>query len=460
MIKDNKLNIKILPYQLPFINSLNRINGFVAGVRSGKTYAAVFKILKLFEHRKRQNRKPKILFIEPTYEMIFDVALTTIEEIFDKYRIRSKLNKGRLIIKTGFGDIMLRSGQEPKRLKGKEVTDIICDEMDSYNFEHANILYNECLARMSGVDDATFNPVGSPEGFNFLYELFKDVETNKNKSLFRAKTKQNYYLPESYIQSLYELYDSKHIDMYLEGNFVNLTTGTVYYEFNEEINVGDFGGIKAVQNHIPILISYDFNINPYCVVICQQTKDKTKIIQFAEIHNENCNTEKATEDICNILRPFKSQPIHIHGDPAGNNRDTKAKIGITDYEIIKDVFKRNGFVQVKVKVRRSHPFVKDRISTVNSAFKNIQYLIDKSCSFTIDDFKRVIYKNNDIYKGNTAFTHLSDAAGYLIYDYFPITRAGVSNYLKGIQKNTNVISKNNFYSHINNMNNFNKIRMF
>lgn len=74
----------------------------------------------------------------------------------------------------------------------------------------------------------------TPEGFKFVYQTFKTA-LHKDYSMVQASTYENAdFLPPDYIQSLRDSYPQELIDAYLIGEFVNLTAGTVYWNYCRE----------------------------------------------------------------------------------------------------------------------------------------------------------------------------------------------------------------------------------
>lgn len=96
--------------------------------------------------------------------------------------------------------------------------------------------------------------------------------------------------------------------------------------------------------------------------------------------------------------------------------------GTTDYTVIREFFRRAGYVNVSYKVPRANPLVRERTALVNAKLKTAagerHLIVDRKCVELIKDFEEVSYKadSNVIDKDkNPRRTHLSDALGYLIW---------------------------------------------
>ena len=448
----NKIKIVVSRPQRLYIQSLKRVNGIVGGVGSGKTRATILKALRLFEYRSRQGIRGQIAIVEPTYSMIQDIILPDTLEILKKYNMQFNHIKRRVMLELPFADLYLRSGDRVQSLRGLNLSDVFFDEIDSYSIPHARELYKEGLARIRKTSDATINLSGTPEGKKFLYELFNDIvpfsEDYEDKYFVKCKTTDNPWIPPEFVESLRRLYDPKLFDMYCNGQFVDLEANKVYYAFKKEKNIIDFN-MDDIHKKYPILVSYDFNVSPFCIVLAQMAVDGSHVVQFAEVREDRSNTREATNKVCRMLNRFHSYNIHIKGDSSGNSRNTKsAKIGETDYDIIMQVFKENRFCKVSKRVARSNPPVKDRLNAMNSALENKKVLIHKDCKHTIDDLDEVAYKNNEIYKGDLTKTHLSDALGYIVCEQFPVNRERLTNFVGNYKKGIQTLSDHSMHSFI------------
>ena len=74
----------------------------------------------------------------------------------------------------------------------------------------------------------------------------------------KAKTYNNKFLPADYVDNLYKQYSSDLVEQYIEGNFINLTQGKVYKNFDRDVN----GVIKDYDPNLPLILCVDFNVNP------------------------------------------------------------------------------------------------------------------------------------------------------------------------------------------------------
>ncbi len=386
----------LLPAQKEFAEAINeKYSAIVGGFRSGKTRAIIPRYCMLSVKRKGDI---KLLVISPTYRLLMDSIVPLFVKFFDANKINYKWDKSdvRIYVKDRFrGEIIFRSGDDPQKIIAFECTDVVIDEFDTIRRADQDELWEKAIARMSGAKDSTIGVTTTPEGYKKTYELFDEQSIGK---LIKARTKDNYYLPEDYIKMLEDQYDAVLIKQYMDGEFVNINQMQAYYAFNRDC-IGEY---KRQTNNV--LVGIDFNVDPLCAVIGEKIKDE--LVIYDELYLRNSNTFRLVE----VLKS-KYKNITAYPDMTGTARKTSA--AMTDIQILqKGGIRINGI---------RNPRVKDRIQTVNSMFSAGKIKIDKKCKYLIKDLEQVsLDKYGEIDKSVTDLTHISDALGYMIYRLFPI----------------------------------------
>jgi len=112
----------------------------------------------------------------------------------------------------------------------------------------------------------------------------------------------------------------------------------------------------------------------------------------------------------------------IYGDASGQRQQTA---GTTDYQIIKEFFRRTAYRNLKFRVPPSNPSVRERIALVNaklfSATEEVRLFVHPRCKGLVEDFEQVTYKPETSVidkERDSKRTHLSDALGYLIWQEY------------------------------------------
>jgi len=337
---------KVFDHQNNFIRSKAKYPALVAGYGSGKTVAFVLKGLL----EAGRNPTKTILLAEPTFPMIRDVLQPTLEELLHElgmsFQYRASEMKYTIQWSKGWSQIILRSAENWRRWAGLNLAGFGIDEAALLKDDKA---WNMGLSRLRDGSHLSGWITTTPEGFNFVYDLWKDQPKN-GYDLVKGKTTDNTFLPQDYIKSLYENYDNKLIASYIHGDFVNLQYGTCYYGFDRAKNVDKV----PYNSSLPIRIAMDFNVDPISCVLFQIHKTKPKIRVFDEIQlSHSGGQDLMTERLAKLIKdkyPYENpnllQPKHevdttghyiCYPDPAGKSRHTSAFM--SDH----DILRRQGF---------------------------------------------------------------------------------------------------------------------
>jgi len=414
--------VKVLDHQKDFIESLNPTTGLVAGFGAGKSYAGTLKTII----KKLQYPTVKVAYYLPNYPLIRDIAFEKFPEMCNDLGLHYQLNKSdkELIIKD-FGTIIFRNMSEPEMIIGYEVGYSLIDECDVMPKHKMDKAFKQILARnRATLPDKSPNQVdlvGTPEGYRFYYNL---MVANKpdNYRLIKAKTMDNPHLPEDYIETLKETYDEKLLQQYLLGEFINVNGSAVYHQFNRDVHVCDNIDINP---SIPLIITFDFNINPYNAIYLIQVIDgKVTVIDNAIIKG------KPLVDSLDYLKEKFSHlgaslfSATIYGDAAGKARSQGT--AQTNYDLIKNA----GFHKMKIKT--ANPRIQDRNNAFNSMLRNgagsVNIAICSRNQELITDLEQMSYNDKgEVDKSNQDLTHSVDSVGYYIEYEHSLNKAEVRN---------------------------------
>ena len=144
------------------------------------------------------------------------------------------------------------------------------DEADLMKPDDAEDIWNILIARLrEPMAQVIFGTVAStPEGKKWFWKKFvHDLEDNpelaKAFKLYQASTYQNWFLPPSFIRNLENQYDSKRLRAHLYGDFVSLTEGQVYFNFDRKKNHTD----EVIKEGEVLHTGWDFNKNGMSVTV-------------------------------------------------------------------------------------------------------------------------------------------------------------------------------------------------
>ena len=389
--------INLLSHQAEFISSTSRHTGLVGGFRSGKSHAGVWKTIT----KKLAMPKVDVAYYLPTYPLIKDIAFPKFEEALTSMNIPYTVNKSDKDIITPYGRIICRSMDNPELIIGYEVGYSLVDEADVLSTVKMKQVLIKILARNSVITPDGTNAtdfVSTPEGFKFLYKFFIK-ESSKNKKLIKANTRDNPFISEAYVESLEDEYTAEELQAYLDGEFVNLTSGTVYRNFDRKLNHTD----RVVKENDVLHIGMDFNVTKMSAIVHVIDGIKKKAVdEFTDVYDTQ-------EMIAVIQKKYKGFKIVIYPDASGGSRKSN---GDSDIKLLKDA-------KFKIRKLSKNPPVKDRITSMNVSFKNNKeernYLVNtNNCPNYTESLEQQAYKNGYPDKQG-GFDHTNDAGGYFIF---------------------------------------------
>lgn len=380
---------------------------FVGGFGAGKTEALLTRALLL----KIAYPENDFAWYAPTFDLIRLIAWARWEELLTNLGVKHRLFKHPLneLHIEGCGKIIFRSMDSPARIVGYQVAHSFFDELDTLKKDDAAYVWRQALARnRQKLSDGSANTMAvatTPEGFRFCYEAW-ERNPKEGYELVRAPTSSNPYLPDGYVDSLRDIYPDNLLDAYLEGKFVNLTSGTVYTSFNRENCHTDV----ELSNGEPLYIGMDFNVGNMSAVIHVLRDGQPKAV------SEICQAYD-TPDICGIIKnnlKDKGHPIYIYPDASGDSRKTN-DASQTDISIIRS----HGFT---VRAKKKNPPVRDRINSMNAAFGNGYQVNTKLCPEYTRCLEQQAYNKNGEPDKTQGLDHQPDAAGYYITHDFGLIK--------------------------------------
>lgn len=410
--------------QCQFLALPQRFRAYVGGYGSGKTWAGCMdQCTHAWEH-------PRINqgYFAPTYPIIRDVFYPTIEECASTFGLRVEIKEGNKEVHFFSGSryrstTICRSMEDPNRIVGFKIGNALVDELDVLPPNKATTAWRKIIARMRNGEPGILNRVNvttTPEGFRATHRMFvADVSEHPERAdrygLVQASTYDNELnLPEDYIPSLREAYTEELIDAYIEGRFVNLTSGTVYRRYNRLLNGSSetirppekIGG-KMVGE--PLRWGMDFNVTKMAAT-CYVTRPNGwhAVAELKDVFD--------TPAMVKILKDrwqSKGHQIIVYPDPTGKNRET-VDASSSDIALLEQA----GFT---VKAHNSSPSVKGRILAANLQFERAHVWVNaRACPTVAKCLEGQVYDDNGEPDKKGGFDHQNDATTYPLEYEFPI----------------------------------------
>ncbi len=286
--------------------------------------------------------------------------------------------------------------------------------------------YDVILSRLRGQPTENYGGIltTTPNGFGWLYDRFV-AEPIAGTAIVRAKTTENCFLRPEFVAGLRAHYTERFAKQELDGEFLNLTSGQMFYAFSRAENVAPCPSDPKQ----PLFYTMDFNVSPLCAAYGHWDKRSARVT--GEIHIEGSGrTADAVEEFCRRHAAHQNRQVSVYGDQSGANRDTRSNT--TDYQIISDILKKHQF-DVTVKRNYKNPPMVESVESVNGALEHRRLILDPSCTRTIKDLEQVAWKPGTRIpdKSNPALTHQADGIRYFIQEEFPPPgrKAQVANWL-------------------------------
>lgn len=158
------------------------------------------------------------LVAAPTFPMLRDSALAVCKELGDRLGLLRSMNKSEMRATLSNGaTVLFRSTDEPERLRGPNLSGAWLDEASLMTREAHDITI-ACLREggKQGWLSATFTPKGRS---HWTYETFASAKPDTE--LVQARTAENPFLPEGFVDRLRQQYTSFVASQELEGAFVD-----------------------------------------------------------------------------------------------------------------------------------------------------------------------------------------------------------------------------------------------
>lgn len=382
-------------------------NGFIHH-NSGKSRAGTMRLLS----RRLQYPGSNGAYYMPTFDLLKLRALPGFIEDLELLGLSYSINKSEMTINIhGYGFIILRSYDNPVRIVGYEVADSIVDELDTLPIDKAEFVFRKITERNRQKIKGMVNTIGCvttpDQGFNgIVYKKWvKDVKDGYH--LIKAPTYSNPYLPSDYIEQIRANYDPLLADMYIEGEFVNLSADKVYHFFDRVKNHSDR---VLTDDDYSIHVSIDFNVGGCCATV--SVLDKGYPITVDEFASKN-----TYDFIENLQVRYPDKKVTVYPDASGASDSTNASK--SDIQLIKQA----GF---QVSAPKANPLIRNRVNSVNKGFAHNEFKVNTDkCPRLTHALENQGYDKQgkpEKFNDHPAIDDWVDSYGYFISRKYPINK--------------------------------------
>ncbi len=219
------------------------------------------------------------------------------------------------------------------------------------------------------------------------------------------KTVDNPHLPPDFIERMRANYDPSLLQAYLEGEFVNLTSGQVYDRFDRTFHV--FDELINYEDQ-PLRIGLDFNVGNMSAIVAIREGNVLRVVD--EVSGSHDTDSLGKE----IRRRYPESIIYMYPDASGGNRSTNATR--TDIQILEE------FYDLKNQSPASNPPVRDRVLAVQALLENgngeVRLKVSAKCKRLIECLELQSYNDKGDPDKDAGYDHMNDALGYIVWREF------------------------------------------
>lgn len=403
------LKIYATPPQAEFHALTSKYSLFVGGFGSGKSETMQNQAILDIS----ASSKAVVALYAPTYDLIKLIHIGRLQEKLTHFGIAHTVNKSDFIIYTsasGFGDIILRTLDKPERIIGYESYRAHVDEIDTLSRDKANDAWNKIIARnRQTLGEGLENRVSAyttPEGYSFAYERWVK-QGGKDYKRVHASSYSNPFLPDGYIQSLRDTYPAELVEAYIEGNFVNLMSGSVYSSYDRDAHNSN----EVIKPSETLYIGCDFNVTKQAATIYVRRnggKEWHVVEELVDMYD-------TPEMIRLIKEKWPSHRIVVYPDASGGSRKS-VDASISDIALLQQA-------KFEVRAKKANPRVKDRYMAMNGALSHgFVYVNYVRCPTVARCLEQQPFDKNGEPDKKSGVDHQNDATTYVIAYEMPIRK--------------------------------------
>ena len=375
-------------------------NGLV-NHNSGKTSSLVFMVLKIVQMY--HGKKPIFVGIgSPTITLFRKTLWADLERYLIMSKSKYSYNQQSNTLQIGTVSFCIIPTEQPSLIYAYNLSIFLVDELDELPQDKAMEAFTAIQERVR-VDLPDGRPafsmfVTTAQGYKGTYQVLEDLKRNGSKFIhIRGLTKANTSLSKDYVKRLYDLYTDNERLAFLEGHFVNLTTGRVYPEYNadaHDIEAFDLDPLETVY------VGQDLNAGFSKAVAFIKRESKLYIVR--------CFSFKSISDAPYLLRKeFPTNPIEYYPDASSSE--------------LMSAYRRE-LLQNDIQIRsgETNPSILERVFITNKLFKTNRLFIFKIKSNYEIQMALKVRQYDELGKpekgrGEHAVDHIMDGADYASY---------------------------------------------
>jgi hypothetical protein len=334
---------------------------FLGGYGSGKSFCIILLLLIIL--KKYAGYNVRILLCGITLGDISKLILVDFFKILSYNNIPYRHDKKVNIVHVNDTTIFCKPIQDPQLIYGDNVEIQLIDEIDELKKDTADQVFKALAERLRG------NRLPDREPFSCFFtttqgkkracyqKLRQFKELGIRYALVRGRTEDNRYNASSYVDNLKAVYSEEEQKAFLHGYFMDLSSGRVYSDFEEQTMV--IQPFEILPNET-IYIGQDKNIG-YNKAVCV-------IVREGIIYNIRVFSTQAVQDVPRIVRStYPTNPIYWYPDASAA-------------EIIGGYTQELARYDIHLQLAKFNPSILARVFVVNKLYKLGKCLVFKELS--------------------------------------------------------------------------------
>jgi len=221
----------------PFMEEYDRVNDFflIGGYGCGKSFSIVLLILNIVNQF--DGHEITVGLGSVTISLFRKTIWVDLERILKMSGSIYSYDKQQNIIRIGTISFQVIPVENPGNIYAYNFSIFICDEIDELPQDKAlmafTAIHERTRVRLPGGRSAFACFATTAQGYKGCYQITEELKKKKKPFvLMRGHTRDNTSLSPSYLKDLESLYNENEKEAFLEGKFVNLSTGRVYGDYN------------------------------------------------------------------------------------------------------------------------------------------------------------------------------------------------------------------------------------
>ena len=450
--------IEVNEVYLPALNSQHRYLVMKGGAGSGKSIAAVQKIILRIttepKHRFLCVRKVATTLRNSIYQLLVDKIIEY--GIYQEFNI-NKSEMRFTHLPTG-NEILLHGMDDQEKIKSiAGITGVWCEEATELDEMDFNQLELRVRGNTSNYKQfiVTFNPISET---HWLKRRFFDTQDDDVYTM-NTTYLDNKFLDDDYVKHLKERVRSNQnlYKVYVLGEWGKVDFGG---EFLKHWDSSKHTRVVEYDENLAIYLSVDENVNPYFPCGIFQVSDDNEVRLIYEIALKNPNN--TIDAMCNAIRMKLMQwkhkgQIYLCGDATSQKDDVKVEKG---YDLFRLLISKLPEFKIIRRVPPSNPNVRPSADFFNSILEvqeqGISFVVDDRCRTSILDFENTKEdKNGKVDKKTVTdpqtkvsyqpYGHFCDLSRYLLVSVFPTE---YNKFQTGIIKTNVTIGKDYDYKSV------------